>query len=463
MAKCIAWEGQCVPEHLSRLDVEGFAAGALRREDRIRVMRHLLTGCPPCSRALGGLVGLVPVGKNTDAGYDVALARASARVFGKSVHSASVIATLSSVVSGQRSWKAFSAGEIAHLRGIPQVRALLEAGRSMRHHDPEGTLRLTSLARHAADRLTPQEFGWEAVADMRALTWGELANAHRICDQLSEAGKAMNRAIHWFRRGSCPPLMIARIADLMASLLGAQKRLAEGLEILWLTHQVYLGEGQAHLAGRVLIKASVLAASNAAPGKAIQLTRQGLELLDPQREPTLVAQALRNMVWFLCDLGQFRGARRALWHGRHLFVEHGNALDLLRVRWLEGRIYAGLSDFSRAERAFEETRSGFAAKGQIYPAALAGLDLAALWTRQGRVREVYELAEEMITTFRALGVAREAIAALVMLKHVCCIETGGRVLDVIQLVVRFLEELESQAPRRQSSGTRSSGRPSLGS
>ena len=158
------------------------------------------------------------------------------------------------------------------------------------------------------------------------------------------------------------------------------------------------------------------------------------------------------MIAFLTDLGHFRSARRILWRSRHLFVEHGNALDLLRLRWLEGKIYAGLGDVKRAETAFEETRSGFVEKGQVYPAALAALDLAALWTCQGRVQEVCALTEEIIGIFRALRVAREAIAALVMVKHACFSDGGRQVLDVIGLVVRFLEELERQPPLRHPSG-----------
>ena len=87
------------------------------------------------------------------------------------------------------------------------------------------------------------------------------------------------------------------------------------------------------------------------------------------------------------------------------FVEHGSAFDLLRLRWLEGRIFAGLSDFARAEAAFQETRAGFADRGQVYTAALAGLDLAALWARQERFNEIPTLAQEIITHPNGLTLA----------------------------------------------------------
>jgi hypothetical protein len=406
---------------------------------------------------LAEVAGLIPAADVNEGCYDAALSNAQERVFGMAASSSSVVAMLSALLSGQRTWRELSATEIATLRGIPQVRALLHAGRSLRHHDSGTMLRFASLARCAADRLNAKEFGPEAVADLRALAWAELANAHRVCDDLPKAGQAMNRAIYWSRQGSHSPLLMARIADLLASLLAIQRRLAEGLKLLALAHEIYEHEGQSHLAGRALIKAGTLAGWSGAPGQGIRLLRRGLDLLEPEREPELAAQTLLSMITFLSDLGHYRISRRLLWRSRHLFVDQGNALALLRMRWLEARIYAGMLDVKRAEVAFEEARHGFAEKGQVYPAALAALDLAALWARQGRMREVYVLAEELIGTFRALRVAREAIAALVMVKHACS-ESGTQVLHVIRLVVSFLEELERQPTRHHSSGSLSSSR-----
>jgi hypothetical protein len=43
---------------------------------------------------------------------------------------------------------------------------------------------------------------------------------------------------------------------------------------------------------------------------------------------------------------------------------------------------------------------------------MVGLELAALWQRQGRAAQVQELAEEMYATFKDLGVHAEAAKAL---------------------------------------------------
>jgi hypothetical protein len=114
-----------------------------------------------------------------------------------------------------------------------------------------------------------------------------------------------------------------------------------------------------------------------------------------------------------------------------------------RISWLEGRIYAGLSDFPRAEAAFQQARDGFAERGQVYPAALVGLDLAALWVRQHRLKEVFDLAEEMVITFRALRIAREAVVALLILKR-ACVYGGFQIMGVIDMAADFLRDLERQ-------------------
>ncbi len=362
------------------------------------------------------------------------------------------LSILTSLLAGERVWSDLSGAETTALRALPQLGALLDAGFSLRHHDPQATLRFARLARYAADRLSPSEFGQEPVADLRALAWAELGNAYRICDDLSRATRALNRAVYWAERGTRSTLLLARVADLLASLLGAQRRCAEARELLVLVYDVHEKAGRRHLAGRALYSAANMAFFDGAAGEAILLLRRGLSLLDQDRDPALMAQALRSIISFLAGLGRFRAARRLLWKSRHRIVEHSSALDLVRLRWLEGRIQAGLGDLSRAEVAFEDTRVGFGEHGQFYAAAIAGLDLAALWAGQGRYAEVHSLAGEMIATFRAVRIAREAIVTLLILQKAC--DKGrGQLLEIIDMVGSFLKDLEHQPARRQEAGS----------
>lgn len=446
-----------MPEHYSPEDVAHFLAGRLSRRRSQEFVRHLLHGCGTCSSLLATHGGWAPA-EMPLASYDAVISRAKANAtpaVATPQNATPAVATpqdavviLTSLLLGERSWEALSASDIATLRGLPQVRALIEAGRSLRSHDVHATLRFARLARFAADRLDPKELGAKPVADLRGLAWAELANAHRICDDLPRASQAMNRAVYWSNRGSRSSLLLARVADLLASLLSAQRRFDEAVALLRLVHRTHALEGRRHLAGRALISIGHFTAAGGEAGTAIMLLHDGLELLDHARDPVLVAKTLQSLIWFLVDLGRFRAARRLLWSSRIVLEENPNALDRLRVRWLEGRIYAGLCDFARAEAALLETRAGFAQREQVYPAALAGLDLATLWARQGRFEEVRLLAQEMIVTFRALRIAREAIVTLLILQR-ACVGDGGQLLEIIEMVVTFLNDLERQPARRK--------------
>jgi tetratricopeptide (TPR) repeat protein len=414
-----------------------------------RPLPNSLCRCPRCQGVLARYAECDIRGENPVEEYDVEVDRAIVTASQATAPSQEAIQVLAALLSGNGSGNGLSASELAALHGLPRVKALLEAGRALRHEDPQAMLRFAKLARYAADRLRMRDFGRHPVADLRALAWAELASAYRVCNELGRADHAMNRAVYWCQRGSRTALLLARVADLLASLLAYQRRFTEGRELLALVCRAHAGAGQRHLAGRALISQGTLALWEASPRKAIPLLCQGLGHLDLDRDPQLGIQALWNMVSALVDMDRFRSARLLLWRARVLFVD---VIQPHRLRWLEAKILAGLEDLSRSESAFQQARAGFAENGQVYPAALVGLDLAAVWARQGRVKEVFDLAEEMIVTFRALRIGREAVAALLVLKRAC--QYGGQVLDLIEITTDLLRNLERQPARpRNYSGS----------
>ncbi len=303
-------------------------------------------------------------------------------------------------------------------------------------------LRFAKLARSAAVSLRMRELGRQPVADLRALAWAELASAYRVCNELVQAERAMDCAVYWCGRGSKSEFLLARVADLLASLLAYQRRFPEGRELLAIVYRIHAEAGNRHLAGRALVSQANLTSWEGNHRRALLLMRQGFDLLDRDLEPQLVVQTLANMIWLLTELGRFRTARRQLWRTRSILA---GVVPPHRLRWLDGRICAGLEDAGRAEAAFQQARAGFVEQGQVYPAALVGLDLAALWVRQHRIGDVFELAEEMIVTFRALRIAREAVAALLVLKRAC--RYGGGLLQLIETATDLLQHLERQPAR----------------
>jgi hypothetical protein len=89
----------------------------------------------------------------------------------------------------------------------------------------------------------------------------------------------------------------------------------------------------------------------------------------------------------------------------------GQPLKLIRLRWLEGRIQAGIGRLDRAEAIFQEVWQSFQGFRLEFDAALAGLELAEMWLRQGKDRQLAALAAEIGKTFQGAGLPREAALA----------------------------------------------------
>ena len=430
--------------HLLAGDLERFVQGTLSCPGRRRVIAHLVHGCPDCKAALARYAGFPPY-SGLEALSDQAFCRALEQARRAADNRTEAVAVLESLLAGEAPGDALPEAVTRRRRGVAQVAALLHSSRAHRHDDPARMLRFAHQACETAAGLSAAVYGPRTVADFRALTWAELGNAYRIVDDLQRAGKALDGALYWIRRGSRGPLLEARLLDLFASLFISRRRFADARDLLAEVHDIYAATGEQHLAGRALISAGHLAATAGEPGEAIALFRRGLELIDHRRDAQLAAQTLRGMIWCLVDLGHFRAARRQLFRVRTLLTANAHRLDLLRLRWLEAKIYAGVGNFERAEAAFEETRSGFVEARQIYPAALVALDLAALWARQGRNREIGEIAGDLVAIFRALGIAREAIATLLVLQRAC--ELHGRVAELVEAAAAVLREIQHRPVR----------------
>ena len=466
-------------DHPTASEIDRLVRGTLSGAGRRRLVTHLLRGCPRCARLLAPAIALTPRTPPTPPlplapltplpqmtarrQVDAAVARRAAVEAGTAGDAAAEEETGAPVDGYERPVARACAAAVRrfreirserhpaarldprHLRGLLRVETLLAAAWDLRYDDPQEMVRIAELALVAAERLEKDRYGRAEIADVRARAWAELANAYRVTDDLSRAEQAMGQAVGWLHGGSGDPWLLARVADLMASLLADQRRFAEAGELLGKVHCFHRRIGERHLAGRALISGGIFAGYDNQPRLALALLVQGLELIDVDQDTRLAASAVHAILINLVECGRYRQARIQLWRSRPLLVRQGVQLSL-RLQWLEGKIHAGLGDLARAEREFIATRAGFAAADSPYNAALAALDLAAVWLRQGRTVQVRELVEEMIATFRVLRIAREAVAALLILREAC--DRDEATLDRVRTVAMLLTELERQPRRR---------------
>ncbi len=315
--------------------------------------------------------------------------------------------------------------------------SLLSRSQACRHHDPEQMVLLAERAAAIAGDLDPFAYGPELTADLRARCLAELGNAHRVAEDPEAAERALRNATEESARGTRDPLLLARIMDLTASLRGAQRRFGEAHELLEAVYRLYESHGDRHNAGRALISQGLYKGYDNDPEEAVRLLSTGLALVHPASDPKLVISAVHNLITFLADGERFREAQRLLRRVRPYYAE-GDRLNLIKLRWVEGRVAAGLGRLRRAEQSLLQARSELEATGLHFHAALVSLDLAAVWLSRGKTAETRALVEEVVATFRARRVAREALAALMLLKEALDLDRSEP-LELLRAVSRFLK------------------------
>lgn len=317
---------------------------------------------------------------------------------------------------------------------ISRIGVLLEGSHARRYDNPREMVRLAELASAAAEALDPFAHGRVQVADVRARVWAELGNAYRIADVLDLADRALLQAVQCFEEGSRDSKLLALIAERTASLLWHRRCFDDVFALLRRVIAFYRDRNENDHAARVLLLLGLITESSGDPDKALRLNLEALSLLGSQAQPALRLAGIHNLLLCATELGFYSLVQRLLHEVQPLYGEEENSLNLLRLRGIEGRVLAGLGETEAAEAAFQETRKGFLDAGLLFIASMVSLDLARLWLTQGRIGEIKGLAEELIESFRALGVGREAIVSLLLLRRACEAERAmvGEIVEAVE-------------------------------
>lgn len=324
--------------------------------------------------------------------------------------------------------------------------ALLTLSYEARYTDPIAMEALAFAAATAAegvknDKRAHQRYTPAQIADLKVRAGGELANAYRRNYHFEQAEEVLLGALDYFQNeGTGDPLIHARLLDLLASLRLDQRQLGAALDLLDQVRWTYEEIGDLHLAGRALIKKGITTAYDERPREAAVLIRQGLAQIDSERDPKLFTNARYELLHSLIDCDQFQEASTFLLKSdlRQAFAE--DPLNLLKLRWLEGKIFAGRGKLWRGEAILREVQDSFLLRHRQYEAAMVGLELTVVLLRQGKNDDAEQAATQALETFQALKVNSEARKAVLYLHEACRLKTATAALA--QTVVRFLQRLE---------------------
>jgi tetratricopeptide (TPR) repeat protein len=156
----------------------------------------------------------------------------------------------------------------------------------------------------------------------------------------------------------------------------------------------------------------------------INSLRLALTQIDHEAEPRLRCMLQFNLAERLTSLGRAAEAAEMLPELRRLQAHVGNGLNQIRLRWLGGRIAAGLGRIDQAIEALSWVRAAFAEEGVRYDEAQAGIELAGLYLKKGRTADVKRLVLLMEPVFRAQGIHQEARKALQLFRRAIEKETA---------------------------------------
>ncbi len=390
--------------HPSLETLAKWLTGDLPYEDLLNLVEHFVTRCPPCQTRYQELLRLKREVEHWDERIAVFEGPQAPELFAQ-ISSLPFDEQLS-LVRDDESFQTW---------GFCQF--LLKKSLDAAFEDPARSVNYADLAvkisQYLDDAYDPH---W--VLDLRAKASAYLGNARRVLGELRSAESAFRDAQGFLAESMTGNNQVeAEVIELKATLKRDLRSFTEALALLDRAYALHEEADDIPKMGRTLIsKAKVLEESGDLQG-AIELLPRALNLVDADQDPRLLVYGRYNLILCLTTAGRHEEAADLLPAVRELFARIAKPLDVVRLRWTEGRIAQGLGDLVLAEAAFREVQQEFFNRNMGYDAALVSLDLAVLLANEGRTQELKKLAAELMPVFESRDVHREAIAALLMFQH----------------------------------------------
>lgn len=281
---------------------------------------------------------------------------------------------------------------------------------------PTESRRLTKIALAVVSKLDPSDYPLGLRADVHCKALAYLGNALRLTGKLREADKSLTEALNRLERGTGASVLRGRVLALLAHLHRDQRRFPQALAEACEAKEIYQGLGDSRqVAMLALVHASILAEIGATAWAIQELKVLLSSVPRSVMGETIFWTARQNLSQTLVEGDRLWEARRELRDVKRWSRRAGKPLITARVLWVEALLTAREGDSTSAALRLERVRDVFLSHDLPYDAALACLDLAALYLRRGRLEEAQEIAGVLAPIFRASGIRREALASLRLL------------------------------------------------
>lgn len=397
-------------------ELERLIAGEADAAEQARAVRHLLAGCPRCTRWAARELGWADEEESTAGALDAVLARLTERApswLERVRHERQEAARRVAALEGRPPERALEllAAAPGHLRRALCER-LIDRATASRHRDAAETLRWAEYAAACSNELHGPGAG-----ELRVRAWSALGNARRIANDLAGADAAFAEAAGRLQDDGGDPLLRADFLADLASLRDYQRRLGEALVLIRRAARLYRRYGRPAAVAEALIKESAFQTKAGNTEEGLRAVWRGLSLLGPGADLEALVPGVHNLLLLVAESGRPQLARRLIELAAPLYRLAAGELVRIRLDWVRARIDLEEGELETAGRRLEAVRRRFADLDLPYDVAVASLDLAQVHARRGDTERLREVAAEMVPVFRRLGVARDLLAALATLNQ----------------------------------------------
>lgn len=282
-------------------------------------------------------------------------------------------------------------------------------------HDPALARELARLARTIAAQTDPRSCGGAAaLADLEAYALAMEGNALRVAGELRDALVAFMQAREVQEKGGADPDLAGRIDFLEASLRRDIRQFGAALALLDRAAETFATLKDHEQMARTLINRANVFLVQHDLHKVMSTLREALPLAD---DGMLGLYIRHNLIMALTYCGEAREAAELYEQSRSLYLHFPDPLTTSRRMWTEGLIARELGDLGTARSLLSEAAERLAELGYGCDAALAGLDLVAVYAKQGNADEVLHVASDLLRIFQLHNVQPEALAALRMVQE----------------------------------------------
>lgn len=306
-----------------------------------------------------------------------------------------------------------------HLRLVGDLRLstptlfhlLCDRSLAVSERDPDYGIHLAKLALSSIDTLARTIHDDSVLTPLRGLGAATVANAEISAGKLADAERRLLQAEGMLNQG---PRNEAHEGDLLlvrAALRREQKRFSEAHRLLEQARDLYQVSAEADRMIRLLVAQASLLAVESSAAAAIPYLEEAAKLSQGQEGDRRLA-LLFSLLTAHVDAKNYTDAAEWLPQVRQLALAFGDSYHRIQLRWIEGVVLRELGRFTDAESALLEAHNSFDNGSRQVDAALVLLDLAELYSRQGRFADLEGLSSSIVPLFGGLQQDREALVSL---------------------------------------------------